>query len=63
MGKKLPFIGTNEDQQLPLGNGVVFPGTGAFIAAVACAVEKQPDEVMGKPHQHIFKCLQVWNWI
>ena len=59
MGKKLPFIGTNEDQQLPLGNDVVFPGTGAIVAAVACAVEKQPDQVMGKPHQHIFECLQV----
>lgn len=58
MGKNLPFIATNEDQQLPLGNGVVFPGTGALVAAVACAVEKQPDQVMGKPHQHIFKCLQ-----
>jgi len=58
MGRGLPFVATNEDQQLPLGDGVVFPGTGAIVAAVACAVEKPPDAIMGKPHQHIFECLQ-----
>lgn len=58
MGRGLPFFATNEDQQLPLGGGVVFPGTGAIVAAVATAVERQPDAIMGKPHQHIFQCLQ-----
>ena len=59
MGRGLPFVATNEDQQLPMGAGVVFPGTGALVAAVATAVENDPHAIMGKPHQHIFQCLQV----
>jgi len=58
MGRGLPFVATNEDQQLPMGDGVVFPGTGAIVAAVATAVENEPTAIMGKPHQHILQCLQ-----
>ncbi|KPN31009.1 UMP phosphatase [Halolamina pelagica] len=45
----LPVVGTDPDAVIPAAEGDV-PGSGAMIAAVAGAVEREPEAVLGKPH-------------
>lgn len=50
------FIGTNPDSTYPTKKGLA-PGAGASIGAVAGAVDKDPDEVIGKPSPYMLKSL------
>ena len=43
------FIATNQDPTFPTENGFL-PGAGTIVAAIATAVGRQPDIVVGKPH-------------
>jgi len=47
------WVATNTDLTLPTDRGVA-PGNGAFVAAVRFAVERDPDEVAGKPHPPLY---------
>jgi len=62
-GKKLPFIATNEDPNMPLGSGIVLAGTGSIVQAVSYAAEKPPDVIIGKPHSHMIDFLKASNGI
>jgi HAD superfamily hydrolase (TIGR01450 family) len=44
----LPWVATNLDRTVPTPRGPA-PGNGAFVALVAAAAGRQPDEVAGKP--------------
>jgi len=46
------FIGTNPDNSFPLEDTLV-PGTGAGIAALSNACEKEPDLIIGKPNRFL----------
>ena len=48
--EELPVVGTDPDAVIPAAAGDV-PGSGAMIAAVAGAVERDPEAVLGKPHE------------
>ncbi len=50
------FIGTNPDSTYPTKEGLA-PGAGASIGAVAGAVDKDPDEIIGKPSPYMLKSL------
>jgi phosphoglycolate/pyridoxal phosphate phosphatase family enzyme len=43
------FIATNRDPTFPVENGLE-PGAGTIVAAIATAVGRPPDIVVGKPH-------------
>ena len=43
------FIATNQDPTFPVENGFQ-PGAGTIVAAIATAVGRPPDIVVGKPH-------------
>lgn len=45
------FLGTDPDRTFPLGDGVLIPGSGAVIGAVAATVGREPDAVLGKPSE------------
>ncbi|MEW2477566.1 MULTISPECIES: HAD-IIA family hydrolase [Micromonospora] len=47
------WIATNTDRTLPSGRGPL-PGNGALVAALATALGRQPDEVVGKPAPELF---------
>lgn len=49
-GRDLPIVGTDPDAVIPAAEGDV-PGSGAMIAAVAGTAERDPDAVLGKPHE------------
>ncbi|MBP1987150.1 HAD-IIA family hydrolase [Halolamina salifodinae] len=49
-GRDLPIVGTDPDAVIPAAEGNV-PGSGAMIAAVAGTAERDPDAVLGKPHE------------
>lgn len=49
-GRDLPIVGTDPDAVIPAAEGEV-PGSGAMIAAVAGTAERDPDAVLGKPHE------------
>ncbi len=51
------FVATNTDEQFPHRSGVVLPGTGAVVTAVATAAGRQP-VVMGKPSKAMFEAVQ-----
>lgn len=46
------FLGTNPDNSFPLEDLLV-PGTGAGIAALANACNKEPDIIIGKPNRYL----------
>nr|WP_049981364.1 HAD-IIA family hydrolase [Halolamina rubra] len=48
--EELPVVGTDPDAVIPAAAGDV-PGSGSMIAAVADAVEREPEAVLGKPHE------------
>lgn len=48
------FVAVNLDPQLPVENGMFFPGCGSLVEAVAVAAGVRP-EVVGKPMPHIFR--------
>lgn len=48
----LPFIATHPDINCPTETGFM-PDIGALIAAVAASTGRQPDVIIGKPHQPI----------
>lgn len=50
------FIGTNPDPTYPTKEGLA-PGAGASVGAVAGAVDKDPDEVIGKPSPYMLRSL------
>ncbi|QOC92532.1 HAD-IIA family hydrolase [Micromonospora craniellae] len=47
------WIVTNTDRTLPSGRGPL-PGNGSLVAALATALDRQPDEVVGKPSPELF---------
>jgi phosphoglycolate/pyridoxal phosphate phosphatase family enzyme len=50
------FLGTNPDNSYPLENTLV-PGAGAGIAALACACNKDPDIIIGKPNRFLIDLI------
>ncbi|MCG9895886.1 MAG: HAD hydrolase-like protein, partial [Fimbriimonadaceae bacterium] len=44
-----PWIATNRDGTYPREGGRVEPGAGAIVGAIAAALGREPDEVIGKP--------------
>ncbi len=51
------FVATNTDEQFPHDSGVILPGTGAVVSAVATAAGRKP-VVMGKPHPAMFEAVK-----
>jgi len=47
-----PFIATHPDINCPTENGFM-PDIGSFIALIHASTGRQPDVIIGKPHQHI----------
>jgi len=47
------WVATNTDRTLPTPRGPL-PGNGALVAALATALERQPDVVVGKPEPELF---------
>lgn len=45
------FLGTDPDRTFPMPDGREVPGSGAVIGAVAAAVGREPDAVLGKPSE------------
>jgi 4-nitrophenyl phosphatase len=45
------FLGTDPDRTFPMANGEVVPGSGAIAGAVAAAVGREPDAMLGKPSE------------
>lgn len=55
------FIATNTDENLPEGPGLVLPGTGSIVQAVATASGRKP-VVIGKPNPYALEFVQnVYN--
>jgi len=50
------FIGTNCDPKFPCPDGVVLPGTGAFIKAIETSAGREPT-VLGKPEKFMFEAI------
>merc|ERR1711860_106420 len=48
------FVATNTDEQFPSKSGVVIPGTGTMVNAVATAAGRRP-VIMGKPSPSMFE--------
>lgn len=46
------FIGTDPDGAIPNAGGSSIPGSGAVIAALATAADRDPDVVLGKPNEY-----------
>lgn len=47
------WVATNTDRTLPTGRGPL-PGNGSLVAALATALDRQPDVVVGKPGPDLF---------
>ncbi|MFY1575728.1 HAD-IIA family hydrolase [Verrucosispora sp. WMMD703] len=47
------WVATNTDRTLPSGRGPL-PGNGALVAALATALGRNPDEIVGKPAPELF---------
>lgn len=45
----VPLVGTDPDVVIPASEGDV-PGSGAIVTAVASVAEREPDAILGKPH-------------
>ena len=43
------FVATNRDATFPMEGGLFAPGAGTMVAAIATAVGREPDLVIGKP--------------
>jgi len=48
------WVATNTDPTLPSPRGLL-PGNGALVAALATALDRQPDAVVGKPAPDLFR--------
>jgi HAD superfamily hydrolase (TIGR01450 family) len=48
------WVATNTDRTLPSSRGPL-PGNGAMVAALATALDRQPDSVVGKPDPGLFQ--------
>ena len=48
------WVATNADRTLPSPRGPL-PGNGALVAALATALDRQPDTVVGKPDPGLFR--------
>lgn len=48
------WVATNRDRTLPTPRGEL-PGNGALVAALATALDRQPDLVVGKPEPALFQ--------
>jgi 4-nitrophenyl phosphatase len=44
-----PFYGTDPDRTFQSGDDQLLPGSGAIIGAVGSVLDREPDEVFGKP--------------
>jgi 4-nitrophenyl phosphatase len=49
----LPFIGTNPDATFPMPGGLLIPGAGSILAAIAAAAGQEP-VIAGKPSPAMF---------
>jgi glycerol-1-phosphatase len=49
-----PWVVTNRDRTYPTARGAL-PGCGAFVAAVALTLGREPDLVVGKPESALFE--------
>ncbi len=47
------FIACNEDASFPVEGKKVMPGCGAMVGAIAAAVGRRPDFIVGKPHVYM----------
>lgn len=56
--RDVPFVVTNRDRISPTSGGIV-PGTGALVAAVAWAADRDPDAVAGKPHDPMIDAIDA----
>jgi glycerol-1-phosphatase len=52
------WVATNADRTLPSPRGAL-PGNGSLVAAVATALGRQPDIVVGKPSPGLFRAAAV----
>jgi 4-nitrophenyl phosphatase len=50
------FLATNSDRTFPAANGTVYPGTGALLASLSHALQREP-VVIGKPHQPMLDAI------
>jgi glycerol 3-phosphatase-2 len=48
------WVATNADRTLPSPRGPL-PGNGSLVAALATALDRQPDEIVGKPQPVLFE--------
>jgi glycerol-1-phosphatase len=48
------WVATNTDRTLPSPRGPL-PGNGSLVAALATALDRQPDEIVGKPEPVLFQ--------
>ena len=57
-GKRIRFVATNEDPQLPIGDqGALLPGAGSIINALSTVAGRRPDVVCGKPELRMAQAL------
>lgn len=55
------FIATNRDSTYPMEGGVVVPGSGSIVAAIATCSEREPFTI-GKPNPFLLQlAMQEWN--
>lgn len=54
--RDVPLVVTNQDRISPTSSGIV-PGTGAIVAAVTWAADREPDTVTGKPHDPMIDAI------
>ena len=54
------FVATNTDSTFPI-EGRFLPGNGAGVAAVATAVGRAPDIIIGKPHSTMAEVMKKAN--
>ena len=52
------FVATNDDATFPAPGGVLWPGAGAIVAALATASGRRP-EIMGKPHRPMMDAAEA----
>ncbi len=52
----LPYIATHPDVNCPTENGFI-PDIGSFIALIAASTGREPDVIIGKPHQPIVEAI------
>jgi len=55
----LPYIATHPDINCPTEKGDFMPDIGALIAFAAACTRRQPDVIIGKPHQPMLDAVMI----